>query len=419
MFRITQIITVIIFSLYSLSLTAAEKKEWTFLVFLNADNNLEGAGYDDIQEMEKFGSNEDVNVVVQFDGYDPLGTQRIYVEKNTGTPATGNTFNSPVLEDMPEQDMGSTDTFVDFVTWGMENYPAEHYFVILWNHGSGWSKEQSILTKSISYDDTSGNYIRTNELAGALDEIVAQTGKTIDVLGFDACLMGMYEVADSLVGMVDYLVASEEVEPWDGYAYDDLLRAFYARSDKSIEALLIDSVQEYGKSYSSGSQGYQQVTQSALDLSKLALVKRRLNEWVEAVSPKVEAETLRTAGRSAVTYYDSHYRDLGDYVKGVLDAAVSAEPNDVSSTRVIASMERGVVGSSMALLNAIDEMVVSNFNSPRYEDSTGIAIYLPFGWGNYSPWSNPNSSRRLDYFELDWAQTTNWTDHLDLLFPPY
>jgi hypothetical protein len=42
-------------------------KQWTFLVYLAGDNNLESFGQRDLQEMKTVGSTEDFNVVAQFD----------------------------------------------------------------------------------------------------------------------------------------------------------------------------------------------------------------------------------------------------------------------------------------------------------------------------------------------------------------
>jgi len=44
-----------------------DSAEWTVMVYLDADNNLESAGINDINEMEIVGSSDDVNVVVQVD----------------------------------------------------------------------------------------------------------------------------------------------------------------------------------------------------------------------------------------------------------------------------------------------------------------------------------------------------------------
>jgi hypothetical protein len=44
---------------------APRPKKWTVMVFLNAANNLEPYGIEDMNEMEKIGSTRDVNVVVE------------------------------------------------------------------------------------------------------------------------------------------------------------------------------------------------------------------------------------------------------------------------------------------------------------------------------------------------------------------
>ena len=75
----------------------AAEKEWTILVFINGDNNLEGAGIDDINEMEKVGSTDDVNIIVEIDrtsGYDYSNgdwttTRRYYITKDSDLPHSG------------------------------------------------------------------------------------------------------------------------------------------------------------------------------------------------------------------------------------------------------------------------------------------------------------------------------------------
>lgn len=46
-----------------------KKKKWTVMVFLNAANNLEPFGIEDLNEMEKVGSSREVNVVVELARY--------------------------------------------------------------------------------------------------------------------------------------------------------------------------------------------------------------------------------------------------------------------------------------------------------------------------------------------------------------
>jgi hypothetical protein len=423
------------------------QKKWTILVYLNADNNLEDAGYEDIREMEKVGSTDDVNIVVQFDYVNPRGTKRLYVEKAgtddapaspepTGSAndfglswnsAANHTLHSKVLEEMPEQDMGDANVFSEFITWGMKSFPADHYMIVMWNHGSGWSKEQQT-TKGISYDDTSGNHITTRQLESALDEIISVSGNRIDVLAFDACLMGMVEVVDAVEGLVDFVVASEETIPWDGYPYDDFLTAFNASDDKSKEALVHELVKAYGASYSGGSQGSKEVTLSVIDVSKFEMFKRRLNTWLRSITQAgMSRNLLSDAARRSQSYEYPENKDLGDYVQNVLNSLTETHQPSIAlaligrETYAKAAIS-GATGASLSLLKAINETVIENFASRRYSKSMGLAIYLPTpyisSYGNFegvSEWKSDVGKRDL-YLDLKWSKSTDWSQYLDDLF---
>jgi len=125
------------------------KKAWTFMVYLNADNNLEKVGIDDMNEMEKIGSSDLINIVVQMDRHprsdstydgsngDWPGTKRFYVEKDYDRKI----INSEG-EDIGEQDMGDPATLYQFANWCKDNYESEYYALVIWNHGSGFSKSE-------------------------------------------------------------------------------------------------------------------------------------------------------------------------------------------------------------------------------------------------------------------------------------
>jgi hypothetical protein len=314
---------------------------------------------------------------------------------------------------MREQNMGDTETFKDFVKWGKENYPAKHYLVILWNHGSGWSKNQIAETKSISYDDTDRSYITTNQLSWAMKELTAHSGEKIDVLSFDACLMAMYEVADSLSTSADYMVASEDVEPGDGYPYNNILRSFYRSFDKSPEALSRIIVKEYGRSYTNGSQGEMSVTHSALNLLYMEELKFHIDQWVNAIdNSNVHTDDLKYWAKIAQNYYVEHYKDLGDYVSIVHTRLKAKNENE----EIIGA--QGVINASDRLLQTIEYAIVENFTSRVFENSTGLAIYLPVNWRDTITWNTGSSrDRRPKYLKLNFAQTTLWDEYLDFLFP--
>ena len=135
----------------------AAMKEWTFAVFLNADNNLDEFGVEDQEEMARVGSNENINVVTLIDR--ERGPAQInYIEKG----------KIKKVKDMGELDMGDYKELVKFCKFVKENYPAKHYMIGIWNHGSGWkAKTDKNVVRGVSYDDSSNNHITTNELTTA------------------------------------------------------------------------------------------------------------------------------------------------------------------------------------------------------------------------------------------------------------
>jgi clostripain len=143
--------------------------EWTVMVYLDADNNLESAGIDDINEMEIVGSTTEVNIVVQVDripysvlasnneGYaDDISnsnwttTRRYYITQDFDPVQ----INSQLKSDLGELNMGDSQTLIDFTNWATINYPARKYLLVIWNHGGGFRSLS--LTKDIAWDDTSG-----------------------------------------------------------------------------------------------------------------------------------------------------------------------------------------------------------------------------------------------------------------------
>src|SRR4051812_33685323 len=106
--RILVLAYVFVLSFGSLSAMAAEK-EWTFLLFLNGNNNLDSFGKLNINQMEKVGSSDQVNLVVQWASKANHGTKRLYVQKDDNASQV----TSPIVQDMGQIDMGSATVLED------------------------------------------------------------------------------------------------------------------------------------------------------------------------------------------------------------------------------------------------------------------------------------------------------------------
>lgn len=230
-------------------------KEWTFMVYIAADNNLDPAALDDINEMEMAGSSREVNIVALLDRWDEeyvTGSWIYYITHDEDPDV----ITSPIVEDLGEVNTGDPDTLRFFVQYVTTNYKAEKYALTLWDHGSGWF--------GVCWDWTDEDYLTINETQTALTGL-----PKIDIIGFDACLMSMIEVAYEFTDLADVMVASEAFEPWDGWPYDMFLVDLVTNPGWSAEDLAREIVDDYIASYRDSPLMEQLVTMAATRLAEV------------------------------------------------------------------------------------------------------------------------------------------------------
>lgn len=413
------------------------KKQWTILVYMAGDNNLDGAGVTDLQEMKQVGSNASINVICQFDREGPkLTTNRYYLTK-------GGSVEKDVVQKLGETNTGDPKVLADFVTWGAKNYPAERYLLVLWNHGSGWDDtniyraargvlklgvtrkgasvgatraartsggaggrsavslgqlramtkkrfrralfsstiESAIKTRAIAFDDNAQDFLDSVEMKRVLSGAKKGFGKKIDILGMDACLMSMAEVAYQVRGSVGITVGSEEVEPGDGWPYHKILGALAANPKMAANELAKVIVREYIRSYGPS----EAVTQSALDLSKTAPLLQAIDALALKLKSLGAAEmTALAAVRAQVQSYDTaDYVDLMDLCS-LLKARVAS-----------ARREAGEV-----IVKAQGAIIASGAKGAAVRNSYGVSIYFP------------TKAVSPLYAKLDFAKSARWDEFL-------
>jgi hypothetical protein len=373
---------------YHLSLTAAE---WTFLVYLDGDNNLESAAVNDFLEMSSVGSTDRVNIVVQFDratGYnatygDWTSTKRFFVTQDL-TPDAANQ-----LEDIGEANMGDPATLEDFIWWGRENYPAHRYAVILWDHGSGWklAGEEGPPPKDVCVDNSHpGDSLTMPDLREALMWSV-DPNWPLGLLGFDACLMAMIEVDDQLLPYADVRVGSQYTEPNDGWPYDTLLTALTGDPTMSPAELGTEIVDDYYASYSNT------YTQSAVDLH---LPYTQLNTAADNFSLALlggladhHGEMIIARSHTQQIYY-STYVDLYDFAweinQHVSDATINA--------------------AATSVMDAITSALVHEHHGTSLPGAHGITVYFPSSGTQYDALYDGSSGW------LEFTANSHWDEWL-------
>ncbi len=117
------------------------------------------------------------------------------------------------------QDLSDKTVAKDFFRFAADYASADHMMVIYWDHGGGPIKGSEF---ALNDDGSDNRFMPFNDIVEAVEsvkELRIKQGKQIDMIGFDCCLMGSVEIAYALRDCASYMVASEEMEPLDGWNY--------------------------------------------------------------------------------------------------------------------------------------------------------------------------------------------------------
>jgi hypothetical protein len=360
--------------------------DWTFMVYSDADNNLEKYLFRDIMEMELAPNSDRVNIVVQVDGLSNIqelrrvgGQLRPVPGRQKGGAWRGRirrdsdpdlVFLHPTAADaaagtyyLGEPNMADPATLRGFAQWAMANYPARRFALIISDHGAGW--------KAVAEDVTSNDdWIHMGELRTALQGIGVQ------LIGFDACLMGMIEVGQQVMGSGSVLVASEEVERGDGWPYDTLLTDLVANPAMDEKAFGARIVRHYQRYYTVDAPDPRH-TLSAVDLRTAfpALVTdvsdfgKEMRTGIEDYdgpvnAPDNEQLDIDRARGATESYSDANYLDLSDFAFQI-------------DTSPLKGAYRTKAAPIRARLAAGGGIVLAETHGPSHPNSHGLSIYFP------------------------------------------
>jgi|GEM_PF-1945741 len=358
--------------------TVSGEAEWTFIVYLDADNNLEAAGVVDFNEMEMAGSTEDVNIVVQMDrieesdyysGYDSSNgnwadAKRFYILQDTNMER----MRKSELELLGEVNMGSGNTLEDFLLWAVDEYPAKHYAVIIWDHGAGWDYSASGYPENgmIAFDDTSnGDGITLTELTSALSSMKNKIGRKIDIIGFDACLNGMHEVDYEIADYAHIRVSSEELVPGDGWDYSASLTALVNNPSMGRGELSRRIVADFERFYMNSGDS-EMITLSAVDLDELGDFNSALDSFSLKASERMNSQVATDVGRARAyveEYGNDEYGfiDIIDFVKILHD--ITDDPE--------------IKKAAKAVVDSYSDSVILEIHGDGRSHSHGRSIYFP------------------------------------------
>jgi len=357
-------------------------RNWTILMYMCADNNLDLAAINQIIELETEGSTQQVNVLVYVD-----------FASSTATPGTGAfTYNitqallgtsirsEPLNTTLPvEPNMGDPSTLVEFIRFGQNYSEAENYLLVLWDHGTGYL--------GVCNDETSGNdQLLPHEIAIALEN---ETIDPIDVVAFDASFMGQLELAYEIQNGTDLIVFSENYIPQRGFPYSTILHSLNLIPNSNPLALCKEMVDRYILAYSQGGEystyypsGISDLCLSVINTTNINNLVYWFNETVEwLLNPGVlttNYSIISGARGSTQHFVIPHFIDLWDFSNQI--AAQSINPvirslatNMSQSVRAAIAHEQsmqGIPGAVGLAMNFADYEAVplTLLNVTRYSE---------------------------------------------------
>ncbi len=351
-----------------------EQVTWTFMVYMAADNTLASYAPDDLSEMMSVGSSSDLNIVVLYDSTEDGDSALYYVEKG----------NMVTIEKLGELDMGSQKTLEFFLNWTLRHYNTTYYFLDLWDHGSFYA--------GVCLDH--GNWLTLDEIRAALMNAESSTGKFVDVVGFDACRMGIIETFYSLRDVASFAVASEKDEPATGWPYDRVLKRIHNVTPEEASRVVVDEMYLWASEY------YQE---QGLSITMASVNLTRMDDFIHAFSSISQAvyvapyysEEILNASREAERYELSSDMDLYDFL-----LKLSEKVDD----HFLNNFTRGT-------MRALDSMVYYRvWNCPN--PSNGVHAIYSHGVGIYFP----SYVIPAQYYSVGFARDTPWPKFVNTLY---
>lgn len=390
-----------------------QKKDWTIMIYIAADNDLRNFAIRNLKQMASIGSNENINIIVHLDiklsGNNKV-TKRYYIQKdkilhlNADDQAT------------QRMDSGNPETLVSFVNYSVNEFPANNFGLILWDHGTGAldPKRGRIIKladlfrfnsdinkvevdrsvgffdlinsyapeeRGICWDDTTGNYLTIPDLDLALNKIFTGVlkNKKLAFIGFDACLMQMIEVINIAKKYADIMIASQEVILGTGWNYVEVLKPFLAKT-MHTEELAKHIISTYKSTYDTITNDY---TLSALKLKDFSLIEDNVNhvsklliECVKKQKNKSVKNIISTCrSKPLCTHFDEpSFIDLHHLYKNLLTSIKNFELTNKKDEERLKNELNEALNAGCKI---IEELTLANVCGKNLSKAKGISIYFP------------------------------------------
>jgi len=179
---------------------------WTLMFYLDGDNDLGADTQAIFNSLELAKWSPHVNIVALYDNTANVDSAYYEVQHDSNPDGMANYVEGMNKWELGEVDMGNPVILSNFISWAVQKYPTDNYALVLSNHGTGLGGG---LCDGACPPAAGARWMDLREMQHALADAYAITGKKMNVLSMNMCLMGMLEDAYQFRDYADYYVASE------------------------------------------------------------------------------------------------------------------------------------------------------------------------------------------------------------------
>jgi len=287
-------IITILFTLSTVSAKTAKThtKPYTIMIYMNG-SDLEsdfGLATDDLAELIDSGlKSQNASITILTGGTNRWMNNAIPENECIIWEFSDGYINE--IKPIGKVSMGNPATLQDFITFSMENYPAEKYGLIMWDHGggsiAGFGHDEKFNDDSLTLQDMKKAF----EDAGLRNQ-------KLEFLGFDACLMATVEMAVLSAGYAKVLIASEDLEPGEGWDYTFLsvLNETPHMDGFELGTVIVDTFIDFF-----GPDSDEILTLSVVDLTKVNSVMKAMGALMEKAASKIYSGTIPSPCNSTLS----------------------------------------------------------------------------------------------------------------------
>ena len=334
------------------NIMGSQRDTVTIMVYMcGSDLESQAAmGVRDLQEMANAKIADNVNLIVYTGGTTRWHTDIISNRVNQIYQVVGGGKLGCLVDNAGTASMVDPNTLTSFIEFCTENFEANRYELILWDHGGG-----SI--SGYGYDE---KYPKRGSMSLAkLDSALTAAGVEFDFIGFDACLMATTETALMLAEHADYLIGSEESEPGIGWYYTNWL----SKLSNNVSMPTVEIGKNIADDFVStcASQTPNQIaTLSVIDLAE-----------VQDIVP----QALTLFSKEANQLIDSDYRTVAMARKGAREFAAEQALDLVDLVDLASKIDSP---EAKQLCQSLMSAVKYNNTSRGISNAYGLSIYFPY-----------------------------------------